>query len=328
MDLISDILGNEGLFGWQALTRSILKEDYAPGMAGEMGIFEAVPIPTTRVSVEELSGTFTLYPTSERGAPPPIETFEKPTVRSFDVPHIPVEAPLTADSIQNIRPFGNQSQLETIQAEVVRRMGRMARNMDGTVEHKLVGALRGIIYDSDNTRVILNQFTAFGVSQETEVAFDLTATSPANGAVKRKCNGIVRKIQDNLGAVSPRAIVAFCSPEFFDDFTANKEVYDSFQRFTDTGTAGTVGAFLRGGNVRKPFEWGDILWVEYRGGTSFIPADKAIFFPVGVPDLYLLHYSPADFLETVNTMGLPRYAKMWPRDASNRALVMHVQTNP
>jgi hypothetical protein len=36
---------------------------------------------------------------------------------------------------------------------------------------------------------------------------------------------------------------------------------------------------------------------------------KAYFFPVGVPGLLWQYNAPADFVETANTIGLPRYAK-------------------
>ena len=54
------------------------------------------------------------------------------------------------------------------------------------------------------------------------------------------------------------------------------------------------------------------MFEEYRGrvGTvDFTDASKAYFFPVGVPGLFRQYNSPADFVETANTIGLPRYAK-------------------
>jgi hypothetical protein len=54
------------------------------------------------------------------------------------------------------------------------------------------------------------------------------------------------------------------------------------------------------------------LFEEYRGrvGTvDFTDASKAYFFPVGVPSLFRRYDATADFFETANTIGLPRYAK-------------------
>jgi hypothetical protein len=52
---------------------------------------------------------------------------------------------------------------------------------------------------------------------------------------------------------------------------------------------------------------------EYRGqvgNIQFVKPDEIHFFPVGVPDLFLDIYAPADYMETVNTIALPRYSKM------------------
>jgi Phage major capsid protein E len=60
------------------------------------------------------------------------------------------------------------------------------------------------------------------------------------------------------------------------------------------------------------FEYCGIVFEEYRGrvGTGdFTDASKAYFFPVGVPGLFRQYNAPADFVETANTIGLPRYAK-------------------
>lgn len=62
------------------------------------------------------------------------------------------------------------------------------------------------------------------------------------------------------------------------------------------------------------FEFGGIVWENYRGAvgtTSFIESDGCHIFPVGVPGLFRTAYAPADFTETVNTMGQPIYAKQW-----------------
>ena len=57
-----------------------------------------------------------------------------------------------------------------------------------------------------------------------------------------------------------------------------------------------------------------------------VPADKAIFFP-DVASLFRIYFAPADFFSSVNTMGLPRYARQFP-DPEDRWVKLHVQSNP
>jgi hypothetical protein len=75
----------------------------------------------------------------------------------------------------------------------------------------------------------------------------------------------------------------------------------------------------------------DIVFEEYRGrvGTvDFTDASKAYFFPVGVPGLFRQYNAPADFVETANTIGLPRYAKQAVDQQFARWVMLHVQSNP
>ena len=74
-----------------------------------------------------------------------------------------------------------------------------------------------------------------------------------------------------------------------------------------------------------------IVFEEYRGrvGTvDFTDASKAYFFPVGVPGLFRQYNAPADFVETANTIGLPRYAKQAVDQQFARWVMLHVQSNP
>jgi hypothetical protein len=57
-------------------------------------------------------------------------------------------------------------------------------------------------------------------------------------------------------------------------------------------------------------------------------ASKAYLFPVGVPGLFQQYNAPADFVETANTIGLPRYAKQAVDQQFARWVMLHVQSNP
>jgi hypothetical protein len=64
------------------------------------------------------------------------------------------------------------------------------------------------------------------------------------------------------------------------------------------------------------------------GTVDFTDASKAYFFPVGVPGLFRQYNALADFVETANTIGLPRYAKQAVDQYFARWVMLHVQSNP
>ncbi|MFN3562785.1 MAG: major capsid protein, partial [Chloroherpetonaceae bacterium] len=71
------------------------------------------------------------------------------------------------------------------------------------------------------------------------------------------------------------------------------------------------------GNVQVAgFVRGGVKFVQYPGGvgnTDFIGTNDIHYVPllngIPVPGLFEIYYAPADYAETVNTLGLPFYAK-------------------
>ncbi|MCB1718608.1 MAG: major capsid protein, partial [Candidatus Competibacteraceae bacterium] len=58
-----------------------------------------------------------------------------------------------------------------------------------------------------------------------------------------------------------------------------------------------------------------------------IADDEAYVVPRNVPGLFITRFAPADYMETVNTMGLPIYSKSEPMKM-NRGIEMEAQSNP
>src|SRR5918992_763488 len=126
-----------------------------------------------------------------------------------------------------------------------------------------------------------------------------------------------------IGAIKGQILDADGSVVIYDLIT-HSEVAKAYDRYLD-------GAFLRQGQARGSFEYSGIVFEEYRGrvGTvDFTDASKAYFFPVGVPGLFRQYNAPADFVETANTIGLPRYAKQAADQQFARWVMLHVQSNP
>jgi hypothetical protein len=318
-----DIFSNNA-FSVISLTDAVNKMPFVPGRIGQLGLFEEKGVSTTSIMIEEKEGSLTLIETSQRGGPAQQNKHNKRKARSLAIPHIALEDTIQADEIQNVRSFGSEAQLEGVQSVVNSRLGEIMPKHDATLEHLRIGAIKGQILDADGVTVLYDLFTEFGVSQIAEVDFDLDNATPAKGAVRKKCHDVIRKIEDELGSAPYTYVHAMCSAEFFDDLVSHPEVEEAYRRFQES-------AFLRAGLARKSFEYAGITFEEYRGkvgGVDFIPANKAHFFPVGVPGLFKQYNAPADFVETANTIGLPRYAKQAIDQEFGRWVKLHTQSNP
>ena len=162
-----------------------------------------------------------------------------------------------------------------------------------------MGAIKGLILDADGSSVIYDLFQEFGVDQQTH-GFEFTNDDLD---VRDNCVKLRSKVDDALGAQPYSGLRGFCGAEFYDGLVGHPYVKDAYHRFQDS-------ALLRN-DPKAGFRFGDIDWEEYRGqveGIPFIEPDEAFVIPEGT-GIFRTWFAPADFIETVNTIGLPRYAK-------------------
>jgi hypothetical protein len=105
------------------------------------------------------------------------------------------------------------------------------------------------------------------------------------------------------------------SPGFFDKLIGHSKVEDAYKYFSSTGAQP-----LRE-DTRRRFPFSGIVFEEYNatvtlstGSTeTLVPANEGIAFPLGTTDTFVTYGAPANLIETVNTMGLPIYARQLAR---------------
>lgn len=309
-------------FTMQSMTGRLIDMPHIPLRITELNIFESEGVRTTKVSVEKQKNTLVLVQTTERGEPAVQNVKDGRDLIDIPTARVAMQDTVTADEIQNVRAFGSETELDTLVAEVDRRNLRMSRSIDATIEHQRINALKGKVLDADGTTLI-DLFTTFNVTAQTELDFDLDNASPAGGILRKNCSKVIRLIEDELGGLPYSNIFAQCSSQFFDDLTAHGEYRANKLNFEDARD-------LSGRIARRRVEFGGITWEEYRGsvgGTKYVADDKAHVFPMGVPELYLTRFAPAEYFDTVNTLGLPRYARVNPEgtDGDNKR-TLRVQT--
>jgi hypothetical protein len=273
--------------------------------------------------VEEQNGILNLLPTMPVGAPGTGNKMGKRTVRTFSVPHIPVDDFITPSEFEGIRAFGSETEMKSL-AIVMNEHLQAARNkFDITIEYLRMGALKGIILDSDGS-TIYNLYTEFSITPKV-VAFALTTSTTK---IVDKCREVIRHIEDNLRGEIYSSIRCLCSETFFDSLITHDNVEEYYLNHS-------AALQLVNGDPRKGFSFGGITFEEYRGTATegdgtvrpFIAAGDAHCYPEGTSSTFRTLYAPGDFIETVNTLGKPLYAKQ-ATDPMGRRVDLHVQSNP
>lgn len=305
-----------------ALTDLINKEPFVPGRAGTLIDWSEQGIDVLDIMLEEISGEIRILNPTPRGGPGDVVAKERRIARTMRIPHYEIDDAIYADEVQGVREFGESNNLRTVQGQVQRRMADHVRlRLDPTLEYQRIGALKGIVLNWDGSTLI-DLFDFLEVTQEDIVEFDLSESSPASGAIRRTCTDVVRTVSDNIEGLSFDHVHAFCGDAFFDDLIAAKECRETYLNQTEASQ-------LREGVAFRQFNYGGIVFENYRGkvnGTPFIATDACHIFPVGAPGLFRTVYGPADWSETVNTLGLPRYAKQKPM-ANDKGVNIWVQMN-
>lgn len=303
---------NDNAFSVTNLTDAINEISFVPGRIGELGLFQTTSVDTTTIAVEKKGDILILVPPTPRGAPGTTVDKEKRDLRPLIIPHFEINDAIYAEEVQGVRAFGQERALMTVMQKIAQRQQMHVNSFAATEEHARMGAVQGIVTYADGST--LNLFTEFGVTQEPEIDFDLDNASPAEGALRKKCAGIIRQMSNLLGGIPFAGIHAFCGDNFFDDLLAHKEVRETFKGWSQAQILreGYIGPNRSSYGI---FEFGGIVFENYRGSvgaTAFIDTDKCHLFPVGVPGLFRTAYAPADYEETVNTMGQRLYNRQYP----------------
>lgn len=305
------------IFSLQSLTAAINEVPYQPRRIGEMGLFDEEGIMTTSVVVEKQGHQLGLVPAKERGAPGQVVGGDKRTGITFSAVHLPTVATIMADEVQNVRSFGSEDQAQALQTVVNARLAKMAQRLEVTAEFHRIGAIRGQLLDADASTVLLNLYTAFDVSQET-VNFVLdTATTK----VQEKCLDVLEKIETGLGDLAFTGVTVFCGSSFWRKLIGHAKIEEAY-KYQQSERLRADG--------REAFSFGGMTFERYRGGvggTPFVPATKAYAVPMGASDLFITRYAPANYADTVNTIGLPMYAST-DELGHNKGVELEGQSNP
>jgi hypothetical protein len=305
------------------LTASINNIDMPPMRIAELGIFEERGIRTTTMSVEFKDGEIIIVPEKERGADGTHTEDRERKLFTFTAVHLPLEASIYADDIQNVRAFGSESELEQLDTLISDKHEDHRMSLDATIEYFRAGALTGKVLGAKGNTIV-DLHATFGITPS-QVTNEIDFTKPLRSQIlKAKTDS-----KKNQKGVKGRRYHALCSETYFAALMDNEDFVKAFERSQE-------GAALRN-DVSGGVEWQGVVWEQYEddiNGKLIIPEGEARLFPIDKPKLFLTRFAPANYNETVNTIGLPYYSKSEPKrmgkgvDIESQSNVINICTNP
>jgi hypothetical protein len=272
-----------------------------------------------------------LLPTVPLGGPATVANRDLRSMRSFTVPWIPHDDVITPQDIQGVRGFGVADAADPLATVMERKLTRMRVKHAQTREYMEVNALRGVVKDGAGV-TLYNYFTEFGLTQ---LAVDFLLGT-ATTSVQAKVRTLLRLVEEELKGETMTGVHALVSPEFFDKLIGHAKVEEAYKYYASTGAQP-----LRE-DTRRRFPFSGVVFEEYNatvtlstGGTEkLVPAGEGIAFPLGTLDTFVTYGAPANLIETVNTVGLPIYARQLPRrdgsgiDVKTEASILPINKRP
>lgn len=283
------------------------------GLIGSMGIFAPKSIRGTKFSVEMKNGVIQLVARSDRGTPLGGQRRSKRDLIDFRTERFGLTSQITADDIDNIRAFGEVSELQQAEDEVMERQEELRGSMDITREYLRAGALQGKVLDADGA-VIVDMFDKFDITRKS-VDFVLgTATTD----LMAKCREVTRHIRTNLLGDVSSGVQSLIHPDFTDKLMGHADFKERYKYYQNANG----GDPLRD-DTSDGFDFGGIRWKEYLAEASvpqedgtfatreFIPQAEATFFPLGTRQTFRQFNGSADYVGMANLPGEEMYSKVF-----------------
>jgi hypothetical protein len=306
-------------FTLSSLTAAINNIELPPGRIGELGIFEERGIRTTTIEVEFKDGQIIIVPEKERGATGTSIDDRERKLYTFTAVHLPLEGSIYADDIQNVRAFGSESELMQLDALIAEKQEDQRMSLDATIEYQRAACLTGKVLGASGT-VIVDLLDKFGVTNA-----QITNPIDFTKDLRPQLLKVKNDSKKNQKGVKGKRYRGLCSESFFAELMANPSFVQAFERQAE-------GAALRD-DVSGGVTWQGVTWEQYddeipgKAGQYLIPEGEARVFPEDKPKLFLTRFAPANYSETVNTVGLPYYAKSEPK-RMGKGVDLEAQSNP
>lgn len=300
---------------------NILPNNY--GKIGQLNLMPVRGVRTRTIMIEENNGVLNMITSKTPGSPGDQNQGGKRKLRSFVIPHLPLDDTLLPDEYEGVRAFGSENELAPYISIMNDKLQTMKNKHSITLEHLRMGALKGIILDGDGS-TLYNLYNEFGITQKS-ISFVLGTTTTK---VRNKCLEVSRHIEANLKGEASTGVHVLCSPGFFEALINHETVKEAYAHYGEA-------ADRLGGDPRSGFKFGGLVFEEYIGNApdsegntrKFIADNEAHAYPMGTMSTFQTYVAPADFIETANTMGVEFYAKQEPRKF-NRGIDLHTQSNP
>lgn len=332
--------GPNGLGGERTdYTEAINSVEQKHGRIMNSGLFTPYYLDVTTGIIDDEVYELGIIPPTRRGAQ---ASANKPSIRTevpFSVPHFPMVDFIRPSAVQDRRNPGSKDPRKMAN-ELAGRSQALSNKFDLTAEHLMMGAIKGNTVDANGVS-LFNSFTAFDAGSQHTISYEL---DQAGTEVLQLTAQTRRYIENNINMPVPvERLHCYCGTAFFEALIIHPSIQEAYKYYqahqsqlaalsAERTASQPAGQNPMQHSMRRGFLHDNILFEEYdatvrlpNGSTdSFIPADEAYCFPVGIPGLFRAYYAPADTIQHANTTAQEKYMFV---DESLRSLRIDAEMN-
>lgn len=301
------------------LDDAIMNTPSVPSRLLSEGMWRRKNLLTTSVMVEFVHQSIHLIPARSRHDASNMKTFgQNSTVRSFTVPHLPLTTVIRAEQLQDVRKMGTLDALTSNTEVMADEIMAHRSHHDATLEHLMLGAIKGQILDADGKTELFDLFREFNITKPSQALPFSTASSDLGQNIEQ----MVRQLKKALRGDVATGVNVLCSPEFFDALVSHKSTKEAWQRYQDN--------VLARENTGGKFAWKGANFEIYDyslGAGSMIEAGHAHAYLTGTRHTFALYYAPANLFSEVNKVAKPFYVDVAALE-HQRGISIYSESNP
>lgn len=278
--------------------------------------FKEKALKKTTASIEYKDGKVSLIDTQPRGSQG--QTFDGATRAMLEVQclHLLAYRALFADDIQDTRAFG-KTEAQTAAEAVNDVLAELKDTLDYSREYYRFCALLGKLYRADGQTVAYDIYKAFGLTR----AQDTWQSSASE--LGDQIDKTLRALKANLRGEINQGWACIVGDEFLE-----KLAYHQSVKAVYLAQAGNKQYSDQ--DISSDFDFKGIKFINYNhdfGNGIKLKPNQGIIFPIGGKSTLMEFFAPANYMETVNTVALPYYAKKFAMEL-DKGLNFEGQSNP
>lgn len=233
---------------------------------------------------------------------------DKETGVFMEIPHFPLLSNISPSDLDNLLEVVNGQVTEkSLDRELVRQLETINKHHAITREYLRLCMLRGLIKDGQG-KTLHDLYDLFDINKKT-ISLGL---NDSNTDVRAKTEEVNDHIGQNLLGDTSTGNESLVSTSLFNKLIAHEKVEKYWLNAQNSSEHKDLKRDYRGNNYGRVFEFGDLVFREYKGKLPLrasngsittqdnIQADKGHAYPAGTQNLFRTFDGPAYHMEHVN----------------------------